>query len=328
MSNNNILYPLLFKPIYKERIWGGCKLKTYLGKDIPSDSIGESWEIADLPNDTNLIANGNLKGTCFKTAINQYKDAILGGKVVEKFGLNFPLLFKFLDAKDDLSIQLHPNDELAKKRHNSFGKTEMWYVMQADEDAEIIIGFKENCSSSQYLKHLENKTLPQILKRIKVKAGDVYFLETGTIHAIGKGIVIAEVQQTSDITYRVYDWDRVDAKGKSRELCRIAVELALDAINYNYVDAKRVYTSRPNQNNPIVSSNYFTTNFIPLTAELSIVKNSDCFRVYIVTQGLVNIQIENEIFSFQLGDTILIPASITNYVLKGQADLLEIYIEY
>ena len=323
--NNTILYPLLFKPIYKERIWGGCKLKTLLAKDIPSQTIGESWEIADLPNDSNVIANGMLKGMCFRDALSLYKDELLGEQIVTNFGLNFPLLFKFLDAKDDLSIQLHPNDELAKLRHNSFGKTEMWYVLQADPEAEIIVGFKQDCSSKEYLSHLSNKTLPNILKRIRVQPGDAFFLETGTIHAIGKGIVIAEVQQTSDITYRVYDWDRVDAQGNSREL---HIDLALDAINYNYVDAKCLYPKEQNQSNNIVKSTYFSTNFIPLTTTLNVQKTAACFRVYIVTKGNVNVIINDQVYPFKLGDTVLIPACIKNYKLEGQADLLEIYIEY
>jgi mannose-6-phosphate isomerase len=325
MLKNNIIYPLLFNPIFKERIWGGCKLKSFLGKDIPSSLIGESWEIADLPNDSSTIANGILKGKTFNEVIEIYKSEILGNKVVSQFGLNFPLLFKFLDAKDDLSIQLHPNDELAKLRHNSFGKTEMWYIMQADEDAEIIVGFKQESSATEYLSHLENKTLPNILKRIKVKPGEVYFLETGTIHAIGKGIVIAEIQQTSDVTYRIYDWDRVDVAGNAREL---HIDLALDAINYNYVDAKCNYSKETNISNKIIKCDYFTSNFIPLADEIEITKTADCFRVYIVTTGQVEINIDSEIYLFKKGDTVLLPAIITNYKIKGQAELLEIYIEY
>jgi len=325
MSNKKNIYPLLFEPIYKERIWGGSKLKTFLNKEAPNAIIGESWEISDLPNDNSVIANGCLQNKTLKEVITNSKSEILGDKVIAEFGLNFPLLFKFLDAQQNLSIQLHPNDQLAKLRHNSFGKTEMWYIMQADKDAEIIIGFNENCSSAQYLMHLENKTLPSILKRIKVKPGEVYFLETGTIHAIGQGIVIAEIQQTSDITYRVYDWDRVDAQGNAREL---HIDLALDAINYNYVDAQCFYDKVENQINTIVESKYFTTNFIPLTDKITIAKSQDCFRVYIVINGFITIFIANESYKFKMGDTVLIPASITNYTIEGQAELLEIYIEY
>lgn len=325
MSEKEKLYPFVFEPIYKDRIWGGSKLKDFLDKDIPSQTTGESWEIADFPDDNSIVTNGEFAGESIKKILNQFGTQILGTKTVENFGNCFPLLFKFLDAKEDLSIQLHPNDELAKKRHNSFGKTEMWYIMQADKDAEIIVGFDKDSSAKEYLTHLENKTLPSILKRIKVSPGEVYYLETGTIHAIGKGIVIAEIQQTSDITYRVYDWDRIDASGKSREL---HVDLALDAINYQKVDAQLFYTKHENNANVIVKGDYFTTNFIPLHGTLQITKDTACFRVYIVTKGNVDITIQDKTYAFILGQTILIPACFTTYELTGQAELLEIYIEY
>lgn len=324
MSQNTELYPLLFTPIFKDRIWGGNKLKDFLNKAISSNTTGESWELADFTTDNSKVANGSLINTSLKELINTYGDTLLGTKIITNFGLNFPLLFKFLDAKEDLSIQLHPNDELALKRHNSFGKTEMWYVMQADPGAEIIVGFKDNCSAKQYLDHLNNKTLPSILQNIPVKAGDVFYLETGTVHAIGKGIVIAEIQQTSDITYRVYDWDRVDALGNQREL---HVDLALDAINYNTVDAKRVYDKVLNKENSIVKTSYFTTNYIPLQGTLTITKDTLCFRVFIVIKGELNIRVNDKTYDFTLGNTVLIPACFTEIELNGQAELLEIFID-
>jgi mannose-6-phosphate isomerase len=233
------LYPLQFEPILKERIWGGTKLKTFLNKPITSNVTGESWEISTVENDVSIVVNGSFKGKSLNELIYEFPEAVLGTKVYSQFGKQFPLLFKYLDAREDLSIQLHPNDELAKKRHNSFGKTEMWYVMQADADASLIVGFKEKSTPEEYLKHLNNKTIVDILDTKKVKQGDVFFLETGTIHAIGAGIVVAEIQQTSDVTYRVYDFDRVDANGNSREL---HIDLALEAINYETVDAQKYYS--------------------------------------------------------------------------------------
>ena len=197
------LYPLQFKPILKERIWGGTKLRDCLNKPITSDITGESWEISTVENDVSVIENGLFEGKLLTELIAEFPKEILGTKVYEQFGDQFPLLFKFLDAREDLSIQVHPNDELAKKRHNSFGKTEMWYVMQADDDASLIVGFKEKSSKDEYLQNLNNKTLLNILDTKKVKKGDVFFLETGTVHAIGAGTLIAEIQQTSDITYRL-----------------------------------------------------------------------------------------------------------------------------
>jgi mannose-6-phosphate isomerase len=232
-------------------------------------------------------------------------------------------LFKYLDAREDLSIQLHPNDELAKKRHNSFGKTEMWYVMQADENARLIVGFKEKSTPEEYLKHINNKTIVDILDTKKVKQGDVFFLETGTVHALGAGIVIAEIQQTSDITYRVYDFDRVDANGNSREL---HIDLALEAINYETVDAQKYYSKNENQSNTIVDCRYFTTNIIPLNGAVKVNKNQISFTVYMCVDGSFELKFNTEIFYYQKGDTVLIPAALTNFELSGSASILEIYI--
>jgi mannose-6-phosphate isomerase len=232
-------------------------------------------------------------------------------------------LFKYLDAREDLSIQLHPNDELAKKRHNSFGKTEMWYVMQADENARLIVGFKEKSTPEEYLKHLNNKTIVDILDTKKVKQGDVFFLETGTIHAIGAGIVVAEIQQTSDVTYRVYDFDRVDANGNKREL---HIDLALEAINYETVDAQKYYSKNENQSNTIVDCRYFTTNIIPLNGAVKVNKNQISFTVYMCVDGSFELKFNTEIFYYQKGDTVLIPAALTNFELSGSASILEIYI--
>ncbi|UUC47069.1 type I phosphomannose isomerase catalytic subunit [Flavobacterium cerinum] len=316
-------YPLVFKPILKDRIWGGAKLSSLLHKDIISETTGESWEISTVPGDVSVVKNGALAGKSLNELLELAPEALLGEKVYSKFGKTFPLLFKFLDAKEDLSIQLHPNDELARKRHNSFGKTEMWYVMQADPDSRIIVGFEETSSPDEYLYHLEHKTLTKILKEIKVAPGDVFFLETGTIHAIGAGIVIAEIQQTSDITYRVYDWDRVDAQGKSREL---HIELALDAIDYSVSDAKCKYAQTVNVSNPVIDCPYFTTNFIPLNGQQTFYKNGDSFTVLVCTKGTFSIMVNDVATAFREGDTILIPAVITDFQLSGEASLLEIFI--
>lgn len=317
------LYPLQFEPILKDRIWGGTKLKTYLNKPIASEITGESWEISTVANDVSIIANGVFKGKSLNELINDFPEQVLGIKVFEQFGKQFPLLFKYLDAREDLSIQVHPNDELAARRHNSFGKTEMWYVMQADDEARLIVGFKEKSSSEEYIKHLENKTLLSILDTKKVKKGDVFFLETGTVHAIGAGTVIAEIQQTSDITYRLYDFDRVDANGNTREL---HVDLALEAINYDKVEAQKEYLKIENTSNEVVDCSYFTTNFIPLNGNLNVNKNQNSFTVYMCVDGDFELILNEEKYSYKKGDTVLIPASLTDFQLSGKGSLLEIYI--
>lgn len=317
------LYPLQFEPILKERIWGGTKLKTILNKPIISDITGESWEISTVEGDISVVSNGFLAGKSLNYLIQTAPVDILGKEVYKRFGTQFPLLFKYLDAREDLSIQVHPNDELAKKRHNSFGKTEMWYIMQADENARIIVGFKEKSNATEYVENLKNKTLLAILDDVIVKSGDVFFLETGTVHAIGAGLVVAEIQQTSDITYRLYDFDRVDAAGNEREL---HVDLALDAINYNKVDTFKSYDKEINQSNTIVDCPYFTTNFLALDGEKQMLNNGNSFSVYMCIEGTFEIEFENSRFQYKKGDTVLIPAALKTLILNGKASILEIFI--
>jgi mannose-6-phosphate isomerase len=316
-------YPLTFVPILKDRIWGGTKLKTYLNKDIVSQTTGESWEISTVPGDISVVRSGALSGKNINEVIALYPEEILGITVISRFGKQFPLLFKFIDAKEDLSIQLHPNDALAKERHNSFGKTEMWYVMQADEAARLVVGFKKDSNSVEYLDHVQRKKVVDLLEMHPVQKGDVFFLETGTIHAIGAGVVVAEIQQTSDITYRIYDWDRVDADGNAREL---HTDLALEAINYNTTPSKINYTETPNSTSTVVDCSYFKTNIIALQDYLHWKKSKDAFTVFMCTNGQFELVFNGEIMHYQMGDTLLIPAVIDHLTLKGKATLLEISI--
>ena len=316
-------YPLTFTPILKDRIWGGTKLKSYLNKSIVSETTGESWEISTVPGDISVVASGVFEGKNINEIIDLHPTEILGKSVIARFGKQFPLLFKFIDAKEDLSIQLHPNDELAKQRHNSFGKTEMWYVMQADETARLVVGFKNDSNPKEYLEKLADKKLISLLEEYPVKKGDVFFLETGTIHAIGAGVVLAEIQQTSDVTYRIYDWDRVDVNGKGREL---HTELALEAINYNTTNSKIEYSEEPNQSTKVVDCPYFKTNIIALQDRFIWKKSNDAFTVFMCTNGQFELVLNGEIMRYQMGDTILIPAIIDHLTLKGKATVLEISI--
>ena len=316
-------YPLTFTPILKDRIWGGTKLKSYLNKSIVSETTGESWEISTVPGDISVVASGVFEGKNINEIIDLHPTEILGKSVIARFGKQFPLLFKFIDAKEDLSIQLHPNDELAKQRHNSFGKTEMWYVMQADETARLVVGFKNDSNPKEYLEKLADKKLISLLEEYPVKKGDVFFLETGTIHAIGAGVVLAEIQQTSDVTYRIYDWDRVDVNGKGREL---HTELALEAINYNTTNSKIEYSEEPNQSTKVVDCAYFKTNIIALQDRFIWKKSKDAFTVFMCTNGQFELVLNGEIMRYQMGDTILIPAIIDHLTLKGKATVLEISI--
>lgn len=316
-------YPLLFDPILKERIWGGTKLKTMFNKPITSEITGESWELSEVKGDVSIVSNGSYKGKSLTQLLNDFPDQLLGTKVHARFGKQFPLLFKFLDAREDLSIQVHPNDKLAKKRHNSLGKTEMWYVMQADPGARIIVGFEQKSSPEQYLSSLESHSILDLLHKVNAQKGDVFFLETGTVHAIGAGLVIAEIQQTSDITYRIYDFDRKDANGNTREL---HVDQALDAINYNLTDTKKEYAKKPNESNVMVNCAYFTTNYIPLDGSANILKNGESFTVYMCVGGSFKLRVGAETQAYKTGDTVLLPAALTSFSLEGKAELLEIYI--
>lgn len=319
------LYPLKFQPILKERIWGGLKLKTHLNKSSELRRIGESWEISDVDGDTSVVINGSFKGHTLRELLKNYKSELLGKKNYDVFKNKFPLLIKFIDAKKDLSIQLHPNDELAKKRHNSFGKTEMWYVMQADQDANLIVGFNQKMTQEKYVEHLETKKLPEILNFEKVKEGDAYFIEVGRVHAIGRGVMLAEIQQTSDITYRIYDWDRVDEKGNERQLHN---DLALDAIDYNMKDNFKVgYSSEHNESNSMVNCPYFKTNFLPLKGTLKKQNDKDSFLIYICVAGELKVTTKNYSTNIKMGETVLIPACTEEYDLSSEnAKLLEVYV--
>ena len=320
------LYPLKFYPILKERLWGGTKLGTLLGKELESDLIGESWELSGVTGDVSIVANGSFKGTTLTDLINRFPEEILGKSVLERFGKEFPILIKFIDAQKDLSIQLHPNDELARKRHNSFGKTEMWYIMDADKDAELIIGFKEDISKETYVKSLKNDTLTDLLNYENVKEGDAYFISAGKIHAIGAGVLIAEIQQTSDQTYRVYDYNRKDAQGNLREL---HTELSIDAISYVKQDDFKVgYGQEENVSNPMVNCPYFKTNFISLNKNIKLdVSDQDSFSIYMCIDGEVTIENGFGSISIKKGETVLVPA-ITSHILLStvRAKLLEITI--
>jgi len=319
-------YPLKFKPILKEKIWGGKKLKKVLNKESNAENLGESWEISGVVNDISVVENGSLAGRTLIELLKEYKSDILGKKVYFNFGEEFPLLIKYIDAQRELSVQLHPNDELAKLRHNSFGKTEMWYIMQADDKAEINVGFKNTISKQEYIQHLENGRIVDLLNFEKVKKGDAFFINTGKVHAIGAGVLLAEIQQTSDITYRIYDWNRVDSNGKNREL---QTSLAIDAIDFKKKDDyKLLYDTKENQSSNIARCEYFTTNYLPIKGKVK--KNYsdiDSFIIYMCVNGEVEIEVNGYLESIEQGQTLLIPAvnKKVNFFAEN-AELLEVYI--
>ncbi len=319
-------YPIKFEPILKEKIWGGNKLKSLFNKNSKSENIGESWEISGVEGNISTVANGPLQGKTLHQLLNSYKEKLMGNKIYQQFGAEFPLLIKYIDAKTALSVQLHPNDELAKARHKSFGKTEMWYIMQGDEGAKINVGFTHTLSKDDYLQHLNQNSLIEILNFEEVGKGDSVFINTGKVHAIGAGVVLAEIQQTSDITYRIYDWDRVDDEGNAREL---HTELALDAIEFEKKEDYHLqYAKEINTSNQLAKCEYFTTNFLPVKGAVSKdYSNVDSFVIYMCVDGKASITINDNEETIETGETILIAAENNLVKIKSEGcELLEVYI--
>ena len=275
-------YPLKFQPILKERIWGGTKLVSQFNKKSTLKNIGESWEISDVDESISIVSNGVLKDTSLRKLVENYKGDLVGRNNYANFGNNFPLLIKFIDAKQDLSVQVHPNNEISKKRHNSLGKTEMWYIMEVEKGSRLLLGFNETITSEKYAQLLKEKKIISVIKNVYPKKGDCFFIEPGTIHAIGGGVVLAEIQQTSDITYRIYDFDRGDDKGNKREL---HTEFAIEALDYSdEIDTVRAYTKQKNSLNSVVSCEYFRTNFIPISGEIELdYSQTDSFVIFMNT---------------------------------------------
>ncbi len=323
----NVLYPLKFTPQFKERVWGGQRLRSLFNKNFdPLPNCGESWELSSLPGNVSVVSNGFLEGNNLAEIIEVYMGDLVGETVYEKHGNNFPLLFKLLDTVGDLSIQVHPDDAVARIRHQSNGKNEMWYVIHAEADAEIIAGFKKDVAKEEYLFHLGNNKLKELLNVYNVEQGDVFYIPAGQVHAIGSGIALCEIQQSSDITYRLYDWDRPGSDGKPRKL---HVEEALDVIDFKAKDNRVSYESQPNEAVKLASSPYFTTNLL----DFNIIRELDyffvdSFVVYICMDGACRIEFPGGEEFLKKGETILLPASIKNLALlpEGQCRLLETYI--
>lgn len=322
-----MLYPIKFKPIYKERIWGGRKIETAFGKKLPAgEKIGESWELSGVDGDVSVVANGTLKGNNLQELTEIYMGDLVGDKVFEQYGEEFPLLIKLIDADDNLSIQVHPDDKLAAERHNSFGKTEMWYVVGHEAGAELYLGFNQPVTKEKYLEYLEAGKLAELLTAYKVEDGDSFFIPAGTIHAIGKGLLIAEIQQTSDITYRVFDWNRVDPKtGQGREL---HTELALDAIEYkSRSDYKTVAAPKVNAPVTLEKCPYFQTNSLIVDGEaMRDYAALDSFVIYICLDGSLELAYDGGVETVAKGETVLVPAELNEITLRGKGKVLEVYI--
>ncbi len=324
----NKLYPLKFSPRFRDKIWGGNKINSVLNLDYGDlPNCGEAWVLSGVKNNETVVAEGFLEGNELNELVEIYMDDLVGGKVYDQFKNEFPILVKFIDANDWLSIQVHPDDELAQKRGLGNGKTEMWYIISADEKSELISGFSKKVNQKTYLDHLNGGKTKEIMNFESVEAGDIFYMPAGRVHALGPGILLAEIQQTSDTTYRIYDWDRVDDKGNSREL---HTNEALEALDFDvYDDYKSPYPKIKNETVPAVKGKYFTTNVIHLDQPLK--KNYeelDSFVIYTCVQGNMKIKYPDGVSDLSMGESMLIPNVLTEIEIlpSNESKLLETYL--
>ena len=321
-----MLYPLFFKPISKEKLWGGRKLMNFLNKPFHGNKIGESWELSAVSGDESVVSYGPLKGKQLNELIEIYKADLVGKSVYERFGNDFPILIKYIDAQKNLSVQLHPHDHLSKVRNNPFGKNEMWYIIDADPGAQLITGFSKDTSKNEYQQYLQNGKVEDLLHYETVKRGDTFFIRTGTVHAIGAGILLAEIQQTSDVTYRIFDWNRTDKDGNTREL---HTKQSLDVIDFvKRNDHKVEYTVELNKRNLLVESPYFTTEIISVQGEMSIQTDQlDSFVIFMAVRGDNKISVGVNTYTLPFGSTVLLPACLTEFKIQAnQSEVLMVTI--
>ncbi|MDR2563705.1 MAG: class I mannose-6-phosphate isomerase [Prevotellaceae bacterium] len=323
------LYPLKFKPIYKEKVWGGDKWNLLDRKITSEKAVGESWELSAVKGELSKVSEGFLKGNDIQELIEVYMGDLVGDKVYNRFGIEFPLLFKFINSNEKLSLQVHPDDELALKRHKAYGKTEMWYVVGADEDSPIYVGLsKDGVTGKELVERIKNDSFNQIINVERAKSGDVFFLPAGRVHAIGEGLLIAEIQQTSDITYRIYDWGRENDPATAREM---HLDLAMDAIDYRRLQSYRTeYEPKTDQIVKLVTCPYFTTNLLDLTRAMERdYSELDSFVVYMCLDGAATIECNGTQTQMSKGETVLIPAVIPDVIItpdEGKAKFMETYI--
>lgn len=325
------LSPFLFEPNLHPVIWGGNQLRPYKGLEPTDEPIGESWEVSAVPSSTSVISNGAWAGRDLISVINEQPDAILGKAVNQQYGGNLPLLVKFIDAKRDLSIQVHPNDEMAMREHGKMGKSEMWYIIKAEEGAHLYAGFKQTISPYEYQKRVEDGSITEVLADHPVKAGDVFYLPAGRVHAICGGILLAEVQQSSDVTYRIYDYNRPGMDGKPREL---HTELAAKALDFHVEENYRTeYSEADNKALHIIDSPYFDVRVMEINQPMhrNLLKY-DSFVISMCMEGDCKIRIRetNDEMMLRQGYCTLIPASIADYdviPLDGTIRLLDAFID-
>ena len=324
-----MLYPLKFLPLYKNVIWGGNRLRDYGFDYSPLPNCGELWALSTVEGHESVVSNGFLAENTLNEVIEIYMGDLVGEKVYNRYGNEFPLLLKIIDAAQDLSIQVHPNDELAQRRGMPRGKTEMWYVMQADPGARLVSGFRRDTTPDEYTAALESGHLTDLLHSEEPQAGDVFFIPAGRVHALGRGLMVAEVQQTSDCTYRIYDYDRVDKDGKKRQL---HTSEAMDAIDFGGIGnhASTHYEARQNATVTLAHCPYFTTRLVSFDTPMrKNLEEVDSFVIYLCVEGLAAVKALETIVPMHTGECVLVPATADSVELfcEGAAKLLEVSID-
>lgn len=323
-----LLYPLKFEPVYKSILWGGRNIEKKFNRNMPDGNIAESWEVCCREDGMSIVSNGELKGLSLQELMDTYKEDLLGKKYDY-----FPLLIKIIDANDKLSVQVHPDDEQAKKENGQNGKTEMWYVFDSKPGAKLIYGLKEGITKSEFEESIENSTVEDTLKEVPVKPGDSFYMPSGTVHAILDGILVAEIQQNSNTTYRVYDWNRVDKNGNPREL---HIEKALDVIDFSGEKIKnaekQISNSSANIDTPLyakkalASSEYFTVEELSIKEIYTKNTEGNKFYIYMAVQGEGSVDYKDTSLDIKPGDTVMIPACLGEFSISGNLKLLEIFI--
>ena len=314
-----------FEPLLKQTLWGGDKIIPFKHLDAQLENVGESWEISGVKDNETIIANGKEKGKSLNQLVREQKERLVGKENYQRFGDEFPLLIKFIDARQDLSIQVHPTDEIAHRQGKSRGKTEMWYALEPTPGAQLYNGLKQQITPEQYKEMVENDTITSALARYEVREGDVFFIPAGRIHAIGAGCFVAEIQQTSDVTYRIYDFKRKDKNGNYREL---HTKEAAESINYTVLDNYRTEYQLPkNEGVQVVECPYFTTAVYDLSEPMTLdYTDLDSFVILIGVKGTGTITADGESIPFQTGDTVLLPATTTEVKVEGEVKFLETYV--
>lgn len=317
---------LKFTPIYKSVLWGGTRICRFKGVASEGDTIGESWELSPMPGHESVVAEGPFAGRTLNSLVEENPEAILGADVMKRFGANFPLLIKFIDSTSDLSIQVHPDDALAAKRHNSLGKTEMWYSVLPTPDAYLYAGFSQEMTPEKFRAMVADSTIVDALSKYYTKPGDVFFLPAGRVHAIGRGNFVLEIQEASDITYRIYDYNRRDAQGNLRQL---HVDESVDAINYAYKaqDVRNV-TAAPGQQAMVEDCNYFTTTLVNVDGSFQLaLEDRPSFTILIATKGALEVTApDGTVSALPQGQTLLVPAEVPYVDLKGDGEVVTVFI--